>query len=380
MTLTDYAVDDVITLVRRPVLPEADKEYREIGIRSFGNGIFHKEPVPGHEIASKKVFRVEPNDLVFSNVFAWEGAVAIASEAEKEMIGSHRFMTYRVNGQVADARYLLPYFYGGPGLEVIRHASPGSAGRNRTLGIKTFGAKRVTLPDLAEQSRVADKLVAAMSGLDRVNSLMSHAELLHPQILASLVPGGIKEVNLSTVLIRVKRPVGLKDDTSYRFLGVRWYAKGPFVREVKQGREVAADTAYRVEDGDFIYNRLFGWKGSFGCITPELDGAHVSNEFPTFRVEASLASLEYVMLLFRVPALWESALARSSGSTPGSRNRLKEQELLAMKIPLPSLEEQAEIVRRANAIIAASRRAQWLSETSAALRRSLLNAAFAGQL
>jgi hypothetical protein len=73
----------------------------------------HTEPISGHDIASKKVFRIEPDDLVFSNVFAWEGAVAIASDSENGMIGSHRFMTYRVNEKVADFRYLLRYFYGG---------------------------------------------------------------------------------------------------------------------------------------------------------------------------------------------------------------------------------------------------------------------------
>ncbi len=47
-------------------------------------------------------FAIEPGDLLFSNVFAWEGAVALAGDAESGLIGSHRFMTYVVNGTVAD--------------------------------------------------------------------------------------------------------------------------------------------------------------------------------------------------------------------------------------------------------------------------------------
>ncbi|MGC5413142.1 hypothetical protein ACPXCX_57210, partial [Streptomyces sp. DT225] len=66
------------------------------------------------------------------------------------MIGSHRFMTHRVNPEIADARYLLHYFYGGPGLNVVRSASPGSAGRNRTLGARTFAAKKIHLPSVTE--------------------------------------------------------------------------------------------------------------------------------------------------------------------------------------------------------------------------------------
>ena len=44
--------------------------------------------------ATKRVFRIEPGDLVISNVFAWEGAIAVASDDEAGTIGSHRFMTF----------------------------------------------------------------------------------------------------------------------------------------------------------------------------------------------------------------------------------------------------------------------------------------------
>lgn len=189
--LTEYAVDDVIKLVRRSVTPELDKEYREINIRSFGNGIFHKPPVTGQEIASKKVFRIEPGDLVVSSIFAWEGAVAVASDAEEGMIGSHRFMTYRVNEEIADERYLLRYFHGGPGLDMIRQASPGSAGRNRTLGIKAFGSKRISLPSISEQRRIADKLDI----LRRLNEIQRHrdslAASLRPAVFRAAFSGQI---------------------------------------------------------------------------------------------------------------------------------------------------------------------------------------------
>src|ERR1700757_3887287 len=92
--MDEVRVGDVLSLRRRSVRVNAYDEYREIGIRSFGQGIFHKEPVYGADLGNKRVFRVEPDDLVLSNVFAWEGAVAVASQAEVGMIGSHRFMTF----------------------------------------------------------------------------------------------------------------------------------------------------------------------------------------------------------------------------------------------------------------------------------------------
>ena len=116
---------DVAPLVRRPVQPKLDELYREIGIRSFGNGIFHKAPITGLEIGDKRVFAVEPGDLLFNIVFAWEGAIAVASEAEQGMIGSHRFLTCVSDKSKADARFLNYWFMQAEGRDQLLRASPG---------------------------------------------------------------------------------------------------------------------------------------------------------------------------------------------------------------------------------------------------------------
>jgi type I restriction enzyme S subunit len=153
-----FPIKGLISLARRQVFPEPGRTYREIGIKSFGRGIFHKAPVTSADISEKRVFAIQPGDLVFSNVFAWEGAVALAGYEESGMIGSHRFMTYVTDGSVADARYLRHYFTSAQGLDVIRRASPGSAGRNKTLGIKSFEQQIIPVPDIETQQRIGEAL------------------------------------------------------------------------------------------------------------------------------------------------------------------------------------------------------------------------------
>ena len=109
-------------------------------------------------LGNKRVFRIEPADLVISNVFAWEGAIAIASEHETGTIGSHRFMTFVPTDDRIDIRWSSWFFRSEPGLELIRKASPGSAGRNRTLAIDRFEALEIPLPTLDEQRRIAGRL------------------------------------------------------------------------------------------------------------------------------------------------------------------------------------------------------------------------------
>ena len=63
---------EVAPLVRRPVPVDPEGIYREIGIRSFARGVFHKTPTTGLEIGQKRVFAIEQGDLLFNIVFAWE--------------------------------------------------------------------------------------------------------------------------------------------------------------------------------------------------------------------------------------------------------------------------------------------------------------------
>ncbi|WP_084219700.1 restriction endonuclease subunit S [Spirillospora albida] len=185
---TSAKVGDIMTLTRRPVSPNLNEDYREIGIRSFGRGVFHKEPLKGETLGNKRVFAIKPGDLLFSNVFAWEGAVALAGESEEGFIGSHRFMTYRVNETVADSSYLRHYFTCRHGLEVIRRASPGSAGRNRTLGIKNFESQLIPLPKLEIQQETGRRLDEISNGL----SFASSADItnsLRPSLLNTAFDG-----------------------------------------------------------------------------------------------------------------------------------------------------------------------------------------------
>lgn len=142
---------EVAPLVRREAQITLDGSYPELGIRSFGKGTFHKPPLSGAEVGTKRLYRIEPGDLLFSNVFAWEGAIAIAQPEDAGRFGSHRFMTCQVNPVRTSAEFLRYYFLTDDGLLKIGEASPGGAGRNRTLGQEKLMAIEVPIPPLPIQ-------------------------------------------------------------------------------------------------------------------------------------------------------------------------------------------------------------------------------------
>ena len=94
---------EVAPLVRREQSIDLEGSYPELGIRSFGKGTFHKPPLSGSEVGTKRLYRIEPGDLLFSNVFAWEGAIAIAKPEDAGRYGSHRFITCHANTELTTA-------------------------------------------------------------------------------------------------------------------------------------------------------------------------------------------------------------------------------------------------------------------------------------
>lgn len=145
------ALKEIAPLIRRSFKIDPECEYPELGIRSFGKGTFHKPSIRGSELNGKRLFKIEPGDLLFSNVFAWEGAVAVAYPEDAGRYGSHRFISRRPIEGVASVDFLFYYFTTPEGIEQLGKASPGSAGRNRTLGLKMLDEIEVPLPSYEKQ-------------------------------------------------------------------------------------------------------------------------------------------------------------------------------------------------------------------------------------
>jgi type I restriction enzyme S subunit len=180
---------DIAKLIRRRVVPDPDEPYPELGIRSFGKGTFHKPSLTGRQLGNKRVFRIRTGDLVFMNVFAWEGAIAVARPEDDERVGSHRFMAHEVDVTQATVEFLCYHLLTDQGLEHIRAASPGSAGRNRTLGITKLHAIPVPVPPIEAQQRFS-KLYVLRESLRRLHA-ETEAELKRftPALLAKAFRG-----------------------------------------------------------------------------------------------------------------------------------------------------------------------------------------------
>jgi restriction endonuclease S subunit len=151
-------ISKLVKQVKKSVIPEPDTLYSQIGIRSHAKGIFYKEAVTGLSLGNKSVFEIEPDCFIVNIVFAWEHAIAKTTINEVGMIASHRFPMYKPLENELDLDYLLHFFKSKKGKELLGIASPGGAGRNKTLGQSEFLKLQIPVPTLTEQKKIAEFL------------------------------------------------------------------------------------------------------------------------------------------------------------------------------------------------------------------------------
>lgn len=346
---------EVAPLVRRPVEVREACQYRQIGIRSFGKGTFHKSEVSGLELGTKKVFEVWPGDLLFNIVFAWEGAVAVATESEAGMIGSHRFLTCRVNPEVALPQYLFWYFCQGEGLEKLLRASPGGAGRNRTLNIAKLKDVSVPLPKITEQRNIVARLDAVAAKLRQIDAIQEETN----QTIAALETRALRE-ELARYRGLFHRPLSeivvvTGGGTPSRHNPMYWEGDIPWATPKDMKRDVILDSQEHISE-EGVRNSPAKLLNAASVLIV-VRGMILARTVPVARVERPMAINQDMKALapmsgVRSDYLWawllccgDELLSRVGKSTHDTR-KLESDALLSLPVHVPDESNQQDFVER----------------------------------
>lgn len=337
------ALSDIAPIIRRPTEIMPDQAYPELGIRSFGRGTFHKPAISGTELGTKRLFRIEPGDLVFSNVFAWEGAIAVASSTDAGRFGSHRFITCVVDAERANATYLKLYLTTAPdGRGQVQSASPGGAGRNRTLGVEKLGRIEVPLPPLSEQQAIVARLDALTAKTEELEAHLDAAERDAEHLLALRFRDAIADAPMhpmTEVAPLVRREVSINPETSYTELGVRSFYKGTFQRRTVLGTEFSWQKLYWVKKGDLVFSNIMAWEQAIAVAKPEDDDCVGNHRMLTCEAKGECAVPGFLWYYFTTPDGFDKVYAASPGTA--ARNRtITASALMGIEVPTPPLATQ----------------------------------------
>jgi type I restriction enzyme S subunit len=349
----------VLERVVLPVVVEPSREYRQIGIRSHGKGIFHKPAVTGETLGEKRVFSVVPDALILNIVFAWEQAVAVTSAREAGMVASHRFPMYLPANGACDVRFLLQYFKTPRGKELLEIASPGGAGRNKTLGQQQFERLRVPMPPLSEQIDIANALALWDAAITSLDAAVKASTLQHHALRNDLTTGQFPRSKTETQSWTREKLASLGST----FPGLSGKSKTdfgegapyiPYLNIFKNSRidinsldlvTVEVDESQnRCQFGDIFFTTSSETPDEVGMasvLLDKVDELYLNSFSFGFRLHKFDRLLpEYARFLFRSSGFRERVQRIAQGST---RFNLSKKGLLDIEIALPPLAQQRRV-------------------------------------
>jgi len=388
------SLNNILTLERRPVNIDSNVQYAEIGIYSFGRGIFHKQPRSGLEVGDKKLFLIKNRDFILHVTFAWEGAIGLASESENEMYGSTRFPTFRVNEKICYPEYLFQYFKTHEGKQQLIKISPGSAGRNRVLSIKRIPEVKIPLPPLPEQKRIVAQIEQLAAKIEEARKLRREAvEEVRAIIIVEMTTifnenqkkwNSTSIENCSIELNRETRnPTITNPNDEFLYLDISSVEGGTGkILDIKKiiARDAPSRARRVIRESDVVMSTVRPNLRSFTIIPPELNNQICSTGFAVFTCPPYLDPKFLLFQMFSNYFIEQCIKGMRGGHYPA----VNEKNLKKIKIIIPPFSDQHRIVAYLDDLqIKVNALKKLQAETQAeldALMSSILDRAFRGEL
>lgn len=346
----EHTLGDCLSRVERPVEVKPNELYTQIGIRSHWKGLFYKEPVAGAALGNKAVFWIEPDCFIVNIVFAWEQAIGKTTQSEVGMIGSHRFPMYRPVNDRVDIDYLISYFLTKRGTDILEAASPGGAGRNKTLGQERFLKSKIVLPPIEEQQKIAAILTTQDRVIELKEKRLAEKQRQKKYLMQQLLTGKKRLPGFSEEWGNTKLKDLLHERKTYSPKGMGYphvtlSTGGISPKTERYDRDHLVkdeEKAYKItHKGDICYNPA---NLKFGVICENTFGdAIFSPIYVTFEVKEGVSREYLANYLMRSDFI--NAVRKYEEGTVYERMAVKPEDFLEVKVCVPQIEEQVAVAK-----------------------------------
>ncbi len=372
---------EVMRLDLDRVAVDAGRTYPMVGVLSFGRGLFDREPIENGKTSYRVFYRLKAEHVVMSQLFGWEGALALSSERFAGKFVSPQFPTFLCDPTKLDRVYLgwlmcRPAFW-----EDLGSRASGMGDRRRTLNPDALFACEIPLPPLSEQRRIVARIDELAAKIEEARTLRQQAAAETTAFVTSVHTqlAGCRVKKLGEILRLEEDTAPVSTNGSYPQVGVRSFGGGLFPKSAISGLETTYKTFNRLYEGALVLSQVKGWEGAVAICGPELSGWFVSPEYRTFRCIPEEARPGYLAGVVRTEWFWGRLLDATRG-VGARRERTRPEEFLELKIPMPDVEQQ----QRGEALFAELDALKRLHAKTAAeldaLLPSILDRAFKGEL
>ena len=386
-------IGDILTYLDERIDLDEAQEYITITVKRRHGGLEERERLLGHQIVSKKQFRMVPGAFIISRVQCWHEAYAmIPPDVPPNMIASANYDQFAVSPHV-DPRFFWWLSHSPHFRETVRNSAFGVVIEKMVFNRNAWLDKVLPLPSLEEQRRIVKRVEELASKLSEARTIRHETEEATKALIATVSEKGFSE-------IRSTEPLGelIAEGTaiSYGVLvpGPEVENGIPFIRiqdlcvsdpPVRPSKRISpeVESSYartRLEGGEVLLAVVGATIGKIGVVPDSWRGANIARAVcrivPGPKLDRDF--LVYVLLSQKVQNYFRTVTRTLAQPT------LNIAQVQQTRIPLPSLAEQRRIVAHLNGLQEQTDALKALQkETSTELDAfvpSILDKAFRGQL
>jgi type I restriction enzyme, S subunit len=182
---------EILRLDEDVVPVEANGSYPQMGIKSFGGGLFSKAAVSGTQTTYRAFNRLFTGAFVLSQVKGWEGAVAVCPEKFAGWFVSPEYRTFSCIESEALPAYLASIIRNEWFWSRLTHATRGVGARRERTRPEQFLNIEIPMPDLPSQ-RIGECVFAELDALRHLQAeTAAELDAMLPSIVNRAFDGGI---------------------------------------------------------------------------------------------------------------------------------------------------------------------------------------------
>jgi len=351
---------------------EDDIVYKRVTIKMNNNGIFLRDTKIGKEIGTKNQFIIKEGQFLLSKIDARNGAFGVVTKEVDGGIITGNFWTFDVDYSKINPHFLSLITTTKQFMQFAQSASSGTTGRHYLQENKFLDVK-IPLPSLDIQKKLLeqvnqyekelknlkfefDKLLKQFNKnifleVDQDDSLLKFINFkqLHNWSVQNLSENNFNYnqkynlVKISSFLKRDKTLINIDDDTTYKRVTIRTKNQGVSIRDTEIGKNIGTKKQYIIKKGQFLLSKIDARNGAFGIATDELSGAIITADFFAYNIDKTKIEPYFLSLITTTKQFIQFAQNSSTGTT--NRQRLNEELFLNVEIPLPTIDEQKELIR-----------------------------------
>jgi type I restriction enzyme, S subunit len=156
--------------------------YPNIGIYSFGRGVFEKSPIEGATTSARTLFRVRQKQFIYSRLFAFEGAYGLVPEEYDGAFVSNEFPSFDVDQDLLCPEFLALHFKLPSTWKILATRTFGMGDRRQRIKPDQLFSYQIPLPPRSEQRRIVAKIGRLDAKIDEAKKI-AHSAGNHGMLL-----------------------------------------------------------------------------------------------------------------------------------------------------------------------------------------------------